>query len=78
MGIVGWYLAGDLGRAAYHLLTRGFGPTLIGLVVFHIACLPPSTAAAAFAVSLVLAVVVSFAVRFLVASSAFWLLDQSG
>ena len=28
--------------------------------------------------SLVLAVVVSFAIRFLVASTAFWLLDQSG
>ena len=78
VGIVGWYLASDLGRAAYHLLTRGFGPTIIGLVVFDIA-LPGSVLdAAAFAVSLVLAVVVSFAIRFLVASTAFWLLDQSG
>ena len=41
VGLVGWYLASDLGRAAYHLLTRGFGPTLIGLVVFDIA-LPAS------------------------------------
>lgn len=78
VGLVGWYLASDLGRAAYHLVTRGFGPTLIGLVVFDIA-LPGSVLdAAAFAVSLVLAVVVSFAIRFLVASTAFWLLDQSG
>ncbi len=77
VGLVGWYLAADLGRAAYHLLTRGLAPTLIGLVVFDIA-LPSPTGAVAFAVSLVLAVVVSFAVRFLVASTAFWLLDQSG
>ncbi|GAB3040157.1 ABC transporter permease [Nocardioides flavus (ex Wang et al. 2016)] len=78
VGIVGWYLASDLGRAAYHLLTRGVGPTLIGLVVFDIALPRSSVHALAFAASLVLAVVVSFAIRFLVASTAFWLLDQSG
>jgi ABC-2 type transport system permease protein len=78
VGLVGWYLAADLGRAAYHLLTRGVGPTVIGLVVFDIALPASPLAGLAFAVSLVLAVVVSFAVRFLVASTAFWLLDQSG
>jgi ABC-2 type transport system permease protein len=78
VGLVGWYLAADLGRAAYHLLTRGLAPTIIGLVVFDIALPPSPLAGLAFAVSLVLAVVVSFAVRFLVASTAFWLLDQSG
>ena len=78
VGLVGWYLASDLGRAVYHLLTRGLGPTLIGVVAFHISLPPSAIAAAAFAVSLVLAVVVSFAIRFLVASTAFWLLDQSG
>ena len=26
VGLVGWYLAGDLGRAAYHLLTAGSAP----------------------------------------------------
>ena len=30
VGILGWYLAGDLGRAAFHLLTRGLAPTLVG------------------------------------------------
>ena len=35
-GLVGWYLASDLGRAAYHLLTRGLAPTLVGLVLFDI------------------------------------------
>lgn len=76
--LLGWYLAGDLGRAAYHFLTRGLGPTVIGVVVFDIRL--PSTPAAAcgFLVSLVLAVVTSFEIRFLVAASAFWLLDQSG
>ena len=78
VGLVGWYLASDLGRAAYHLLTRGIGPTVIGFVFFDIRLPAGPTAALGFAVSLVLAVVVSFAIRFLVASSAFWLLDQSG
>jgi ABC-2 type transport system permease protein len=78
VGVVGWYLAGDLGRAAYHLLSRGIGPTLVGLLLFDIT-LPASPAhAVAFAASLPLAVTVSFAIRFIVAASAFWLLDSSG
>lgn len=78
VGLFGWYLAGDLGRAAYHFLTRGLGPTVIGLVVFDIRLPGTPAAALAFLVSLVLAVVTSFEIRFLVATSAFWLLDQSG
>lgn len=77
-GLVGWYLAGDLGRAAYHLLTRGLAPMLVGAVLFGIA--PPAGGGAALALllSVPLAVVVSYAVRFLVASTAFWLLDATG
>ena len=78
VGILGWYLAGDLGRAAYQLLTRGVGPLLVGVLAFDIALPTSVLTAGAFAVSLVLAVVVSFGIRFLVASTAFWLLDQSG
>ncbi len=77
-GLVGWYLAGDLGRAAFHLVARGIGPTLIGIFFFHIKLPSNALDAAAFLVSLVLAVVVSFGVRFVVASSAFWMLDASG
>lgn len=78
VGLIGWYLAGDLGRSAYHLLTRGLAPTVIGVALFDIA-LPHSPAAAVgFALSLPLAVTVSFALRFLVASTAFWLLDAQG
>jgi ABC-2 type transport system permease protein len=78
VGIIGWYLAGDLGRATYHFLTRGVGPTLLGLLVFRIALPGSPVAGLGFLVSLVLAVVTSFAIRFLVACSAFWLLDQTG
>ena len=78
VGLLGWYLASDLGRAAYHLLTRGLAPTVVGAVLFDIELPSSASAALGFALALPLAVVVSFAIRFLVASSAFWLLDQSG
>jgi ABC-2 type transport system permease protein len=78
VGLLGWYLAGDLGRATYHLLTRGLAPTLIGALLFDIRMPAGPVAALAFLASLPLAVTVSFALRFLVASTAFWLLDASG
>jgi ABC-2 type transport system permease protein len=78
VGLVGWYLASDLGRAAFHFLTRGLGPTVLGLVLFDIRLPASPVAAIGFLLSLVLAVVTSFGIRFLVAGSAFWLLDQSG
>ena len=79
VGMMGWYLAGDLGRAAYHLLTRGIGPTVLAWLLFDQFDFPGSVQAAlGFVLSLVLAVVTSFAIRWLVACSAFWLLDQSG
>ena len=78
VNLVGWYVASDLGRAAFHFLTRGLGPTVLGLVLFDIS-LPGSAAAAlGFLISMVLAIVTSFGIRFLVAGTAFWLLDQAG
>jgi ABC-2 type transport system permease protein len=77
VGLIGWYLAGDLGRAAYHFLTRGLAPTVIGLLLFDIRLATPLHAVA-FLISIPLAVTVSFALRFLVASTAFWLLDATG
>jgi ABC-2 type transport system permease protein len=76
--LIGWYAAQDLGRAAYHLLARGVGPTVLGALLFDIQFPPTATAWLAFLASLPLAVLVSFAIRFLVASTAFWLLDSSG
>src|SRR3954454_828540 len=65
VGLVGWYLAGDLGRAGYHFLFRGLGPTVLGVLLFHIALPSTAVAGAGFLVSLALAVVTSFGVRFL-------------
>jgi ABC-2 type transport system permease protein len=78
VGILGWYAAADLGRAAYHLLSRGIAPTLVGALLFDIRWPQGLGAWLGVAVALLLAVVVSFAVRFLVATSSFWLLDDAG
>lgn len=75
---LGWWLASDLGRSGYHLLTRGLAPTVIGFLLFDLR--PPAgpVAAVGFLVAVLLAVVVCFAIRMLVATSSFWLLDQGG
>ena len=73
-----WWLAGDLGRAAFHLLGRGVVPMVLGALAFDLALPRAPWTWLAFLVSVVLGVVVSFAVRFLVALSAFWLMDGAG
>ena len=78
VGLLGWYLAADLGRAAYHLLARGVAPTLVGAALFDLRWPAGPLVWLAFAVAVVLAVLVSFGIRFLVALSAFWLLDDTG
>jgi ABC-2 type transport system permease protein len=78
VGLIRWYLAADLGRAAYHLLARGLGPTIVGALLFDIRMPASPWAALAFLVCLPLAVTVSFGLRFMVAATAFWLLDASG
>ena len=68
-GWCGWYLAGDLGRAAYHLLTRGRRRRRSsGYLLFDIrAARRRRSRRSGSCVSLVLAVVTSFAIRWLVA-----------
>ena len=78
VGLLGWYLAGDLGRAAYHLVTRGLAPTVVGALLFDLRFPSTPQAVLGLVAAIPLAVTVSFAVRFLVACSAFWLLDASG
>ncbi len=73
-----YWLAQDLGRAAYHALFRGVPPFLIGALAFDVRLPGAPQLWAAFLVSLALAVVVSFAFRFLFNLAAFWLLDYRG
>ena len=72
-----YWLAFDLGRAPYHFLYRGVPPFLLGALIFDLRY-PTVLAAVAFAASVLLAVVVSLAFRFVYNSAAFWLLDYRG
>ncbi|MCT7354897.1 ABC-2 family transporter protein [Streptomyces sp. 15-116A] len=73
-----WWLSADLGRAMFQLLGRGVVPFAVGGLLFHLALPSDPVAWAAFLVAVALAMIVSFAVRYLVALSAFWLLDGTG
>ncbi|MFF8383195.1 ABC transporter permease [Streptomyces kanasensis] len=73
-----WWLAADLGRAAFQLLGRGVVPMAVGASAFDVALPEHPLTWPAFLVSVALGVVVSFAVWFLVALSVFWLMDGAG
>jgi len=71
-------LAFDLGRALYHTIYRGIPPFALGALVFDLTAPGNPLVWLAFVLSLVLAVVVSYALRALYNMSAFWLLDHRG
>jgi ABC-2 type transport system permease protein len=73
-----YWLAGDLGRATYHAVFRGVPPFLLGALAFDVRIPAEPELWLAFPVSLALAVVASFAFRFLFNLAAFWLLDYRG
>ncbi len=73
-----WWLASDLGRALFQLLGRGVVPMMIGALVFDLALPAEPLRWLAFLLAVVLGALVSFALRFLVALSAFWLMDGAG
>ncbi|GAA4573788.1 ABC transporter permease [Planotetraspora kaengkrachanensis] len=73
-----WCLSEDLGRAAYLFVARSVPPALVGALLFGIV-LPAGPATwAAFMVSFVLGVVVSFGWRYLVALATCWVIDDRG
>jgi|SRR5215207_787345 len=73
-----YWLAQDLGRATYHAIFRGIPPFLLGALVFDVLVPGDPAVWLAFVASVFLAVVVSFAFRFLFNLAAFWLLDYRG
>ncbi|MFA1550384.1 ABC transporter permease [Actinomadura chokoriensis] len=77
VGLQGWWLADDLGRAAGALALRAVPPLLAGALVFPFRA-PAPAHLAAFALAFVLAVTVSFGLRYLVALGMFWLHDDRG
>ncbi|AUG77421.1 ABC transporter permease [Kitasatospora sp. MMS16-BH015] len=73
-----WWLATDLGRAAFQLFARGVAPTLVGMAVYRTRLPTDPRVWALFLLSVTLAVVVSFGLRFLVSLTGFWLHDSDG
>ncbi|WP_426563610.1 ABC transporter permease [Angustibacter sp. McL0619] len=71
-------LAADLGRGAYMLLPRGLPPLIVGFVFFPVGLPHEVQPYLLAAVSIPLAVAVSYACRFMVNLVAFWLLDVRG
>lgn len=74
----GYWLAMNLGRAAFQSLARGLPPFVVGALAFDLVVPVDPLTWVAFLASVLLAVVAGFALRFAVALSGFWLLDTRG
>jgi len=70
--------AQDLGRAGYQVVWRAVPQFFLGVLFFELTIPTDPGRWLLFAVSVVLAVLVSFGIRFLVNLAAFWLLDYRG
>ena len=78
VGPLAGYLCTDLGRAGFGMLTRFVAPLVVGLLAFSLYLPREPLAYPLFAGSVLLAVLVSFCCRYLIALAAFWLLDVRG
>ena len=72
------YLAPDLGRAAHAMIFRFLPPLAVGALFFDLYAPSRWFTVPLFALSVVLAVVASFGLRFLVNATAYWLHDARG
>jgi ABC-2 type transport system permease protein len=72
------WLATDLGRAAFMLVPRGLPPLLVGAAFFGVTFPGDPVGYLLAPVSVVLAVAISFAGRFLVNLVAFWIIELRG
>lgn len=73
-----WWLATWIGKSTFMVFARGIPPVLLGALVFEVRWPNPLWHWIPFLVSIVLATVVGFGIRFLSNLSAFWLLDNRG
>jgi len=74
----GWWLATDTGRALANLLLRTAPPLLFGMLLFPTRLPAAPLPWIEFLTACFLGLLVSFAIRYLVALSAFWTLDERG
>jgi ABC-2 type transport system permease protein len=73
-----WFLATDIGRAIAGLLLRTVPPVVVGTLAFPSSLPADPRRWLEFALCCTLALVISFALRYLISLSAFWLLDERG
>ncbi|MFB8083221.1 ABC transporter permease [Streptomyces sp. NPDC056013] len=73
-----WWFSADLGRSAYQLLGRGVAPMAVGWLAFRFTLPARPGSWLAFLLAVALGSTVGFALWYLVAMSAFWLLDGQG
>lgn len=73
-----YWLSRDLGRALAHFLIRGIPTFLIGAILFEVLAPGSWMRVLAFLASIVLAVIVSFCLRFMANLAGFWVLDYRG
>jgi len=73
-----WWLASWCGRSAYTLVARGIPPVVLGAIVFDLVL--PTTVGhwLVVLVSVLLASIVGFGLRFCTNLTAFWLVDNRG
>jgi ABC-2 type transport system permease protein len=67
-----------VGKSAFQVLARGIPPVLLGAIAFDLVWPDDPVRWLAFVISVGLASVVGFSVRFLAGLAAFWLLDSRG
>lgn len=73
-----WFLATDLGRAAAGLLLRAVPPVVVGTLFFPTRLPAAPLPWLEFALCCLLALLISFAIRYLISLSAFWSQDERG
>jgi ABC-2 type transport system permease protein len=75
-----YWFAQDAGKATFYAIFRGVPPVVIGALMLSGWFVLPAGVGAwlAFAIATVLAIGVSFAFRFVMSMSAFWILDVRG
>lgn len=72
-----WWLALDIGRAGFQLLARGVVPVAAGALLFGVRG-PSVAGVVALPITIALAILVSFGLRYLFSLACFWLLDERG
>ncbi len=73
-----YWFTDEFGKACYYLLMRGLPTFLISILFFTVAIPQQPTVLIAFAVSMMLSILMSAAITITIFSSAFWTLDTTG